>query len=90
MGEDKLKNNENRFLIVDENKYVNEQYIRQMLYQEEIEDLTSNSSDYFKGELNLKYQLESIWDAITIDIKEVVERLEKCWGIPVKIIGGEY
>lgn len=83
MREDKLKNNETIFLITDEKRYVNEEYIREMLYNEEVEHLVSNSKDFFKGELNLEYQLNSIWNSVNADIDEVIEILGKCWGINV-------
>ena len=73
-----------KYLLEDTNKIVTEDFLREYLYTEEVNDLLVNKELYLKGYLWLGHQMECIEKAINGDIKEVIKMLEINWNVPIK------
>lgn len=78
-----------KYKILDTCKIVDEEYIRNLLYEYETQDLLDNKEDYFKGSLRIDYQFTCIKKAIIGEIKDVINMLETNWNVPIAEIKEE-
>ena len=72
-----------KYKILDTNEIVTEQYLRKMLFEYESQDLLDNKEDYLKGFLHLDYQFSCINKAVNGTMKEIIDRLETLWNVPI-------
>lgn len=72
------------YKLLDTQKIVDEEYLRKLLFEYEVEDLYSNKDDYIKGLLDLGWQLNCVRGAKEYSINKVIEILETSWNVPIK------
>ena len=74
----------NIIVDLDENKIYSAPYVRELLLNEEIQDIINNKKDYISGCLNIESQCKCIEYAINGDINEIIRRLNDLWGYNIK------
>lgn len=80
-------NNENfEFYDNSINRFYTEKEIRQIDFEENINDLRHNKKDIFEGIINVQSVCQCIVNSLNADIKEVVNDLNKCWGYNIEIL----
>ncbi len=72
-----------KYEILDTNEIVTEEYLRKMLFEYETQDLLDNKKDFLDGSLNLDYQFNCIKKAVSGNMKEIIDRLETLWNVPI-------
>lgn len=81
-----FEDNKYQYFIEDTGKFIDEDAVRKMLYDQEINDLYANYYQYKDKTYNLKYQFECIENALKLPIEKVIETLNTSWNIPIKKI----
>ena len=62
---------------------LNEEKVRKLLFEFEVQDLINNNLDYINDYLDLKRQFECIERAKNGKIEEILDILSKSWGIHI-------
>lgn len=68
------------------NKIVDENSVKQLLLNYEIQDIIDNFEDYKTGFYDINYKLEFVKKIYLLDIKEIIYRLNTCWLADLEII----
>lgn len=72
-----------KYKILDNNKIVDEEYLRKLLFEYELEDIWDNREDYFDGRFNLKYQFDMLELARKGEFDVVLYYLSTNWAVDV-------
>ena len=75
-----------KILDTNKNNIVDEQYLRSLLFDYEIDDILQNRNDYIKGYLDINVQKECIKNALLKDIDYIIDTLETSWNVPIEKI----
>lgn len=78
-----------KILDMDKNNIVDEQYLRSLLFDYEIEDILQNRDDYINGYLDINVQKRCIKNALLKDMTYVIDTLETSWNVPIEEIESE-
>lgn len=73
-----------KYRILDNNKRVDEEYLRKLLFEYEIDDIWQNRDDYFDETYNLKSQFNMLEIAKHGDMEKVLYYLSTNWSIDVE------
>ena len=77
------------YRILDNNKIVDETYLRKLLFEYEIDDIWQNRDDYFDEIYNLKAQFDMLEIAKHGDMKKVLYYLSTNWSVDVDEVADE-
>lgn len=85
----KLKKNDGRgdeimYKLLDTQEIVDEKYLRELLFEYEVEDLYNHKEEYINGRLDIGWQLNCVRGAKEYGIEKVIEQLETYWNVPIK------
>ena len=72
-----------KYKILDNNKIVDEEYLRRLLFEYEVEDLWCNKRAYFDGIYNLKHEYKMLELAINGEMEQVLYFLSTNWAVDV-------
>ena len=72
-----------KYKILDNDQIVDEEYLRKLLFEYEVEDIWDNRDAYFTGEYNLLSQYDMLWIARFGDFKKVLYYLSTNWQVDV-------
>ena len=72
------------YRILDNNKRVDETYLRKLLFEYELEDIWDNRDDYFDGNLTLTSQYDMLWLARFGAFDKVLYYLSTNWQVDVE------
>lgn len=68
---------------------VNEQYLRELLFDYEVDYVLQNSNTFFEGLLPIEQQKQQIKNALVKDMDYIVDTLESDWNIRVEKMESE-
>lgn len=77
------------YKLLDSQKIVDEKYLRELLFEYEVEDLYNHKEKYINGLLDIGCQLNCVRGAKEYDIEKVIEQLETYWNVPIKEVEDE-
>ena len=72
------------YKLLDTQKIVDEEYLRELLFAYEVMDLYNHKEEYIKGLLDIGWQLNCVRGAKEYGIEKVIEQLETYWNVPIK------
>ena len=72
-----------KYKIVDNDKIVDERYLRELLFEYELEDIWDNKDDYFEGRYSLKAQFNMLELARFGEFDVVLYHLSTNWQVDV-------
>lgn len=78
------KNDEIMYKLLDTQEIVDEKYLRELLFEYEVEDLYNHKEEYINGSLDIGWQLNCVRGAKEYGIEKVIEQLETYWNVPIK------
>ena len=73
-----------KYKILDNDKIVDEEYLRKLLFEYEVGDIWDNRDAYFEGRFNLLTQYDMLWLARFGGFDKVLYYLSKNWAVDVK------
>lgn len=68
---------------------VNEQYLRELLFDYEVDYVLQNSREFLEGLLPIEQQKEQIKNALVKDMDYVIDTLESDWNVCVEKLESE-
>lgn len=72
-----------KYKILDTDKIVDERYLRELLFEYELEDISDNKDDYFEGRYSLKAQFNMLELARFGEFDVVLYYLSTNWQVDV-------
>lgn len=72
-----------KYRILDNNKIVDENYLRDLLFEYELDDVYENINEYNEGQYNLKAQLDMLQLARFGEFNHVLYYLSNNWSVDV-------
>lgn len=72
-----------KYKILDNNKIVDEKYLRELLFEYELNDIWDNRHAYFDGIYNLEFQYKMLELAINGEFDVVLYHLSTNWAVDV-------
>ena len=72
------------YKLLDSQEIVDEKYLRELLFEYEVEDLYNHKEEYINGRLDIGWQLNCVRGAKEYGIEKVIEQLETYWNVPIK------
>lgn len=78
-----------KYKILDNNKIVDEEYLRKLLFEYEVGDIWDNRDAYFEGEFNLLSQYDMLWIARFGSFDKVLYYLSTNWQVDVDEVDDE-
>lgn len=72
-----------KYKILDNNKIVDEKYLRELLFEYELNDIWDNRRAYFDGIYDLEFQYKMLELAINGEMERVLYFLATNWAVDV-------
>lgn len=73
-----------KYRILDNDKIVDEEYLRKLLFEYEVGDIWDNRDAYFEGRFNLLTQYDMLWLARFGGFDKVLYYLSRNWQVDVE------
>ena len=73
------------YRLLDNNKIVDEKYLRELLFEYELEDILENKEDYFSGRYDLQAQFDMLKIAQQGEFDVVLYYLSNNWGVDADV-----
>lgn len=80
---------EYKILDIEKNNIVDEEYLRNLLFDYEVEDILANRNDYIRGYLDIESQKRCLKNALLKDIDYVIDTLGTSWNVPIEKLESE-
>lgn len=78
-----------KYKVLDIDRIVDEKYLRDLLFEYEIDDIYQNMDDYLDGTYSLTSQLNMLKIALYGEMDVVLYHLSSSWQVDVEILESE-
>lgn len=78
-----------KILDMKKDNIVNEEYLRNLLFDYEVDDILQNYQDFMEGYLDINAQKRCVKNAFIKDMDYVIDTLGTSWNVPIEILESE-